>query len=113
MNTQTKPEAKTDARQMTGAEIVITALKEQGVDVRLNELQDLRDIGIDNSPEFDRFTRTLALGSKAKLSQNLQVRAEWHYIVGTAIISRRFANRNGEDLAKYWNLFVVQLAYSF
>ena len=33
MDTQTKPEAKTDTRQMTGAEIVITALKEQGVDV--------------------------------------------------------------------------------
>ena len=33
METQTKPEAKTDTRQMTGAEIVITALKEQGVDV--------------------------------------------------------------------------------
>ena len=33
MDMQTKPEAKTDTRQMTGAEIVITALKEQGVDV--------------------------------------------------------------------------------
>ena len=33
MDTQTKPEAKTDAHQMTGAEIVITALKEQGVEV--------------------------------------------------------------------------------
>jgi len=33
MDMQTKPEAKTETRQMTGAEIVITALKEQGVDV--------------------------------------------------------------------------------
>jgi len=33
MDTQTKPEAKTEARLMTGAEIVITALKEQGVEV--------------------------------------------------------------------------------
>lgn len=33
MDMQTKPEAKTKTRQMTGAEIVITALKEQGVDV--------------------------------------------------------------------------------
>ena len=33
MDTQTKPKAKTETRQMTGAEIVITALKEQGVDV--------------------------------------------------------------------------------
>ena len=33
MKVQTKPEAKTETRQMTGAEIVITALKEQGVDV--------------------------------------------------------------------------------
>ncbi|MEO0608021.1 MAG: acetolactate synthase 3 large subunit [Pseudomonadota bacterium] len=33
MNMQTKLKAKTDTRQMTGAEIVITALKEQGVDV--------------------------------------------------------------------------------
>ena len=33
MDTQTKPEAKTDTHQMTGAEIVITALKEQGVEV--------------------------------------------------------------------------------
>ncbi len=33
MDTQTKPKAKTKTRQMTGAEIVITALKEQGVDV--------------------------------------------------------------------------------
>ena len=33
METQTKPEAKTKTRRMTGAEIVITALQEQGVDV--------------------------------------------------------------------------------
>lgn len=33
MDMQTKPEAKTETRQMTGAEIVIAALKEQGVDV--------------------------------------------------------------------------------
>ena len=33
METQTKPEAKTDTDQMTGAEIVITALKEHGVEV--------------------------------------------------------------------------------
>ncbi len=33
MDTQTQPEAKTDTRQMTGADIVITALKEQGVEV--------------------------------------------------------------------------------
>lgn len=33
MKMQTKPEAKTETRQMTGAEIVINALKEQGVDV--------------------------------------------------------------------------------
>ncbi|GAB5454871.1 MAG: acetolactate synthase 3 large subunit [Henriciella sp.] len=33
MEMQTKPEAKTDTDQMTGAEIVITALKEQGVEV--------------------------------------------------------------------------------
>lgn len=33
MDTQTKPEAQTDTSQMTGAEIVIKALKEQGVDV--------------------------------------------------------------------------------
>lgn len=33
MDTQTKPKAKTKTRQMTGAEIVITALKEQGVEV--------------------------------------------------------------------------------
>lgn len=33
MDTQTKPEAKTETRQMTGAEIVVTALQEQGVDV--------------------------------------------------------------------------------
>jgi acetolactate synthase-1/2/3 large subunit len=33
MDTQTQPEADTETRTMTGAEIVITALKEQGVDV--------------------------------------------------------------------------------
>ena len=33
MEMQTKPKAKTDTDQMTGAEIVITALKEQGVEV--------------------------------------------------------------------------------
>ena len=33
METQTKPEAKADTHQMTGAEIVITALKEHGVEV--------------------------------------------------------------------------------
>jgi acetolactate synthase-1/2/3 large subunit len=33
MDTQTHPEAETETRTMTGAEIVITALKEQGVDV--------------------------------------------------------------------------------
>jgi acetolactate synthase-1/2/3 large subunit len=33
MDTQTQPEAETETRTMTGAEIVITALKEQGVDV--------------------------------------------------------------------------------
>lgn len=33
MDTQTKPEAKTQIRQMTGAELVITALKEQGVEL--------------------------------------------------------------------------------
>ena len=33
METQTKPEAKTKTRRMTGAEIVIAALQEQGVDV--------------------------------------------------------------------------------
>ncbi|MFN3211849.1 MAG: acetolactate synthase 3 large subunit [Henriciella sp.] len=33
MEAQTKPEAKTETDQMTGAEIVITALKEQGVEV--------------------------------------------------------------------------------
>lgn len=33
METQTKPAAKTKTRRMTGAEIVITALQEQGVDV--------------------------------------------------------------------------------
>lgn len=33
MDMQTQPKAKTDTREMTGAEIVITALKEQGVDV--------------------------------------------------------------------------------
>jgi acetolactate synthase-1/2/3 large subunit len=35
MDTQTQPEADTETRTMTGAEIVITALKEQGVDVML------------------------------------------------------------------------------
>jgi acetolactate synthase-1/2/3 large subunit len=33
MDTQTKPEAETQIRQMTGAELVITALKEQGVEL--------------------------------------------------------------------------------
>ncbi|MEO0956820.1 MAG: thiamine pyrophosphate-binding protein, partial [Pseudomonadota bacterium] len=33
MEMQTKPKAEATTRQMTGAEIVITALKEQGVDV--------------------------------------------------------------------------------
>ncbi|MEM1147356.1 MAG: thiamine pyrophosphate-binding protein, partial [Pseudomonadota bacterium] len=33
MDTQTLPDAKTDLRQMTGADIVIAALKEQGVEV--------------------------------------------------------------------------------
>ncbi len=33
MDTQTTPKAKTETRQMTGAEIVTTALKEQGVEV--------------------------------------------------------------------------------
>ena len=33
MDMKTRPEAKIEARQMTGAEIVITALKEQGVEV--------------------------------------------------------------------------------
>jgi len=33
MDTQTKPEAQTETDQMTGAEIVIAALQEQGVDV--------------------------------------------------------------------------------
>ncbi len=33
MDTQTQPEAEIETRQMTGAQIVITALKEQGVDV--------------------------------------------------------------------------------
>ena len=33
MATQTKPKAQIQTRQMTGAEIVITALKEQGVEV--------------------------------------------------------------------------------
>ena len=33
MDMQTKPKAEAKTRQMTGAEIVITALKEQGVDV--------------------------------------------------------------------------------
>lgn len=63
-------------------------------------------------PAFSRFAKDLTAGFAWRVNNSLLLRAEYHYVDGTAWLPIA-DNPDVEDLERYWSLFAFQAAVRF
>ncbi len=63
-------------------------------------------------PRHTRFAKDLATGLRWNVTPSFMLRAEYHYVNGTAWLST-LDNPNPSDTSRYWHLFAVQASYRF
>lgn len=63
------------------------------------------------SPAHNNYSKAWVFGGHWDIKPNLRLRAEYHFVEGTAILSQR---ENTVPLTeKYWNMFAMSLSYRF
>jgi len=63
-------------------------------------------------PAHSRFAKDLATGLRWNVTPSFMLRAEYHYVNGTAWLST-LDNPSSVNTSRYWHLFAVQASYRF
>ncbi|MCH9639896.1 MAG: hypothetical protein K0U40_10435, partial [Betaproteobacteria bacterium] len=63
-------------------------------------------------PAHTRFAKDLTAGLRWNVTPSFMLRAEYHYVNGTAWLST-LDNPDPTDTSRYWHLFAVQASYRF
>ncbi|MBY0499942.1 MAG: OprO/OprP family phosphate-selective porin [Nitrosomonas sp.] len=72
----------------------------------------LKGLGINNGVAHSRFAKDITVGLRWNVTPTFMLRAEYHYINGTAWLSR-LDNPSATDTDQHWHLYGIQGSYRF